>query len=78
MADRAQHRQVGRRVGVGPRLAEVDALAAGDLADRFRLAIAVRERAVGAAGVDTAAHFGARADAAVEHEHGRQQLGNLL
>ena len=78
MADRAQHRQVRLRVRVRPRRREVDSLALGQLADRLRLALAVRERPAGAARVVPVDDLGHRADGAVERQHDRHQLGHLL
>ena len=52
--------------------------ARGELPDRLRLALAVGERAAGAAGVDAVDDLRARADAAVEAEDVGEQLGHLL
>ena len=53
-------------------------LARGQLADRLRLALAVGERPALAAGVRAVDDLGDAADRAVEGEHDRHQLGDLL
>ncbi len=78
VADGAQHRQVRLRVRVRVRLREVDPLLRRALADRLGLPLAIGERALGLAGVDAVAHLRARADAAVEEQDVRHQLGHLV
>ena len=78
MADRAQHRQVGLRVRVRPGRGQVDRLALGQLPDRLRLALAVRERPARAAGVVPVDHLRHRPDGPVEGQDDRHQLGHLL
>ena len=78
MADGLQHRQVGFRVGVRIRLREVDAVALGDLPDRLRLPTAVREGSRRPSRVTAVADLRAEADAAVEAEHVREHLRQLL
>ena len=78
VAHGAQHRQVrlGVRVGVGG--GQVDALALGQLAHREHLALAVVEGPGRPARVAAVDDLRARAEAAVEGEHVRQQIGHLL
>ena len=78
VAHGAQHRQVGLGVRVGVGGAQVDPLALGQLAHREHLALAVVERARRAARVAAFDDLRARAEAAVEGEHVRQQVGHLL
>ena len=77
MADQPQERKVGLRVRVGVGRIEVDALALGQLAHRLRLALAIDERAVDAAGIGPVDDLGPGADRAVEAQHDGEDLRQL-
>ena len=78
MADGAQHRHVGGGVGVGVGGGEVEAVALGELSHAQRLALAVAEGTVEAAGVRPVALLQAAARGAVEAEHVGEHVGRPL
>jgi hypothetical protein len=61
--DRAQHRQIARRIAVGVALREIESIPAGQLGDRIDLPGAVAERSVEPARVHAVDHLADRADA---------------
>jgi len=76
--DRAEHRQVVGRIGVGRARREVEPLALGEGADGVGLRRSVQRLSLQPSGVEAVDHLGHRADPTGETEASGDQAGELV